>query len=118
MDSLLVKSVKVSSLDRCLLKRRNVDFLLGEVTVAIYTPDDDTPKQLKGMREGSTELPCEPKEEKMESTSSDAVRKGVPNSPVLLLTWEGTVGVFSSAPLIVATIYVPGWGITRDSRHS
>ena len=54
------------------------------------------------MGEEEIELPREPKEDQVETVASDIIREGTPNSPVLLLTGEGT------------TVYVPGWGITRE----
>lgn len=90
-------------------------------------PDDDALKQSEGMREGATELPCEPKEEPVEtsafggsifSVDSDIVCKGIPNSPVLLLTREGTAEGSTSSPPTMSAIYVPGWGITWESRLS
>lgn len=94
-----MEPTEVGSSRQRLLKRRNVDFLLGEDTVVVDIPDDDTPKQSEGMKEGASKLPYEPKEE----------------SVVLLLAGgepvEGSVSIPPAAP----DVYVPGWGITRES---
>lgn len=69
LDSLLVESDDANYSGRRLLKRWNVDFLVGEATVVVDIPNDDTPKQSEGMRERATELPREPKEEAVETST-------------------------------------------------
>lgn len=72
-------------------------------------------------------MPYEPKEEPLETAAFcgsifgvdlDVVCKGVPNSPVLLLTGEGTAKGFASTPPATPAIYVLGWGIPRESHLS
>lgn len=41
VESPLVESTNASSSGRCLLKSRNMDFLLGEATLVFEIPNDD-----------------------------------------------------------------------------
>lgn len=98
--------------------------------MVVDIPDDDTPKQSEGMKEGATKLPGEPKEDPMETSAiskdvfgvdSNPVRKGVLDPKILLLTGDRTVEGFASTSPAAPTVYVPGWGITRESllsRHA
>lgn len=52
LDSLLTEGARASTVGRCLRKKRNIDFLLGELDVVGEIPDDDdTLKQTEGMNE-------------------------------------------------------------------
>lgn len=50
-----------------------MEFLLGEDTVVVDIHDDDTSKHTEGMKEGATELPREPKEEPMDTTTESVL---------------------------------------------
>lgn len=109
-----MESAEASSLGHRLLKRRNVDFLLGEDTIVVDIPDEDTLKQSEGMKEGATELPRDPKEESIDTAAESVFdvyqkvgHKGTPISPVRLLARgnpiEGSIPIPPTAP----TLYIP-----------
>ena len=78
----------------------------------------------EGMREGATELPREPKEDSVENSTLGEDVHGIDSSPIcervldpkiLFLVGDDTIGGSASTPMAAPTIYVPGWGITRES---
>ena len=69
-----MESVEASSSEHRLLKRRYIDFLMGEDTIVMDILDDETPKQSEGMKEVATELPREPKEEPVDTAAKNVLR--------------------------------------------
>lgn len=74
------------------------------------------------MKEGETEPPHEPKEELVDivaectfGVDQKAGHEGAPSSPVFLLTGGDPTDGSSPIPPAAPSVYVPNWGITRES---
>lgn len=57
MDSPLEEDNGAKTIGKCLSKKHNVKFFLGELSTIINIPDDETSHQSEGMDEEATELP-------------------------------------------------------------
>lgn len=115
MDSPVVGYVGSSTIVKHLLKRRNVDFLLGESAILITIPGEDTLNLSEGMETKATK-PHRPKEvlKKNVDVGGENLGKGLGEKfQQSLLRDDVDVGA-TPTPSVTSGVFLPEWNLTRE----